>query len=199
MGVAKQLLPFGTRTVLQTVVDFLLAANLDGITVVLGHQSLEVERTLKGLPVAVQINANYHKGMFTSVLCGLHALPETADGVLLVLGDQPQIRSEVVREVVAAYRRENKGIVIPTCQGRRGHPALVDVRKYRAEIESLDGDKGLKPVMRGHPEDTLELRLEDPAILRDLDTPEDYRSELERQGLRPERAAGPRRRGGSGR
>ena len=199
MGTAKQLLPFGSRTVLQTVVDALLAADLDGITVVLGYRSAEVEETLTGLPVDIHVNADHQKGMFSSVLCGIRALPASADGALMVLGDQPQIGSSVVREIAEAYRGGRKGIVIPTWQGRRGHPALLDVQRYGAEILRLQGDEGLKPVVRGHPEDTLELPVEDPAILRDLDTPEDYRSELARRCVKPERAAGPRRRGAPGR
>ena len=199
MGTAKQLLPFGSRTMLQTVVDVLLAADLDGIIVVLGHRSREVAETLEGLPVDIQVNADHRKGMFSSVLCGIRALPASANGALVVLGDQPQIRSRVVRAIAEAYRTGTKGIVIPTCQGRRGHPALVDVRRYGVEILALEGDEGLKPVMRSHQEDTLELPVEDPGILRDLDTPEDYQAELARRSVRPGRAAGPRRPGGSGR
>ncbi len=199
MGTAKQLLPFGSRTVLQTVVDALLAADLDGVAVVLGHRAEEVGETLAGLPVGIHVNEDHHKGMFTSVLCGIRVLPPSADAALMALGDQPQIRPEVVREVSQAYRRGTKGIVIPTCQGRRGHPALVDLRRYGAEIEGLEGNEGLKPVMRGHPDDTLELPVKDPGILRDLDTPDDYRSELARRRIRPGRVAGPHRHGESGR
>jgi molybdenum cofactor cytidylyltransferase len=119
--------------------------------------------------------------MFSSILCGIVGLPDSADGALMVLADQPQIDAAVVRGVAKAYREGEKGIVIPTFGGKRGHPALVDLRRYRAEITGLSGEAGLKPVMRGHPEDTLELPVDDGRILRDIDTPEDYRTELERK------------------
>ena len=147
MGSTKQLLPFGDRTVLQTVVDTLHGADLAGVVVVLGHD---------------------------------------ADAVLIALGDQPQIELNVVRAVVQAYREGDRGIVIPISGGKRGHPVLINLSRYRDEIQVLSGDEGLKPVMRGHPRDTLEVSVDDEGILRDLDTPEDYRTELERRGTNGE-------------
>ena len=181
MGSPKQLLPFGDRTVLQRIVDTLLRTDLSGVVVVLGHRAEAVRESLSGRPVGFCLNPDYRAGMFSSVCCGLSALPTGADAALIVLGDQPQIDAEVVRRVVAAYREEEKGIVIPTFEGGRGHPALVDLGRYRDEIFGLSGEAGLKPVMRGHPEDTLELPVDEAGILRDIDTPEDYRAELQRQ------------------
>ena len=181
MGSPKQLLPFGDRTVLQRIVDVLLRADLAGVVVVLGHRAEAVRESLAGRPVDFCLNPDYREGMFSSVRCGLSALPPGANAALIVLGDQPQIDAEVVRRVVAAYREGEKGIVIPTFEGGRGHPALVDLGRYRDEIFELSGEAGLKPVMRGHPEDTLELPVDEAGILRDIDTPEDYRAELQRQ------------------
>ncbi len=180
MGATKQLLPFGERTVLQTVVDTLLAADLAGVTVVLGHRAGAVRHSLRDRPVQFCVNDAYREGMFSSVLCGLCGLPADADAVLIALGDQPQIETHVVQGVVQAYRESDKGIVIPISGGTRGHPVLINLSRYRREIFALSGDEGLKPVMRGHPEDTLAVPVEDEGILRDLDTPEDYRSEIKR-------------------
>jgi molybdenum cofactor cytidylyltransferase len=121
--------------------------------------------------------------MFSSILCGMEKLSEQTEGVLVALGDQPQIQVEDVRQVVACYRAGNKGIVIPTSNGKRGHPALIDIGRYLDEIRSLSGAEGLKPLMRGHPEDTMEICVDQDRILRDMDTPDDYRSELGRSGL----------------
>ena len=186
MGSPKQLLPFGDRTVLQRVVDTLLEADLDGIVVVLGHGAEAVRESLAGRRVNFCLNPDYQKGMFSSLLCGISALKGSADAALIALGDQPQIEAGVVRGVVAAYREGEKGIVVPTFGGKRGHPALIDLARYRAEIFALSGETGLKPVMRGHPDDTLELEVEQGWILRDIDTPEAYRAELKREQERGE-------------
>ena len=186
MGSTKQLLPFGDRTVLQTVVDTLHGADLAGVVVVLGHDADAVRESLRDRPVLCCVNEAYREGMFSSVLCGLHHLPADADAVLIALGDQPQIELNVVRAVLRAYREGDRGIMIPISGGKRGHPVLINLSRYRGEILRLSGDEGLKPVMRGHPQDTLEVPVDDEGILRDLDTPEDYRSELERRGMNGE-------------
>ena len=180
MGTTKQLLPFGDKTVLQTVVDTLVNAKLAGVSVVLGHDAEAVRESLRDRPVRFCVNEAYREGMFSSVLCGLRALPADADAALIALGDQPQIALNAVRAVAQAYREGDKGIVIPVAGGKRGHPVLIDLPRYRREIISLSGDRGLKPVVRGHPEDTLEVPVDDEGILRDLDTPADYRAEVAR-------------------
>lgn len=186
MGSTKQLLPFGDRTILQTVVDTLHSADLAGVVVVLGHDADAVRESLRDRTVLCCVNDAYREGMFSSVLCGLRHLPEDADAVLIALGDQPQIELKVVQAVVRAYREGDRGIVIPISGGKRGHPVLINLSRYRGEILVLSGDEGLKPVMRGHPQDTLEVPVDDEGILRDLDTPEDYRSEIERRGINGE-------------
>lgn len=180
MGTTKQLLPFGDKTVLQTVVDTLLRARLAGVAVVLGHDAEVVRESLRERPVQFCVNEAYREGMFSSVLCGLRGLPANADAALIALGDQPQIALNAVRAVLRAYREGDKGIVIPVSGGRRGHPVLINLSRYQREILSLSGDQGLKPVVRGYPVDTLEVPVDDEGILRDLDTPADYRAEVAR-------------------
>ena len=180
MGTPKQLLPFGEKTVLQAVVDTLLEADLDGILVVLGHRADAVRDSLAERPVSFHLNPDYRNGMFTSILSGLAALEKSADAALIALGDQPNVRASVVRKVAAAYRKGNKGIVVPIYRGKRGHPALVDLGRYLSKIRSLTGEDGLKPVMRGNPGDTQEVEVADEGVLRDIDTPEEYRAELDR-------------------
>ncbi|MDP6039325.1 MAG: nucleotidyltransferase family protein [Candidatus Latescibacteria bacterium] len=187
MGSTKQLLPFGNWTVLQTVVGTLLRADLAGVLVVLGHDAEAVRESFGEQDITFCVNEAYREGMFSSVLCGLAHLPQNADAVLLALGDQPQIDLPVAQAVIAAYQKSDKGIVIPTWDGQRGHPVLVSLARYRAEIFALSGEQGLKPVMRGYPEDTLEVPVDDEGILRDLDTPEDYRAEVERQKAKVKR------------
>jgi len=183
MGTPKQLLPFGEKTILQTVVDVLLGLDLTDVIVVLGHQADQIQETLKDRSVTCCMNSAYQEGMFASVLCGVDNIPLSADGMLLALGDQPHIDPKVGKAVVDAYQKDAAGIVIPTVGGKRGHPVVIDLKRYRAEIKSLSGEAGLKPFMRGHGDDTFELRVEDAGILRDLDTPEDYQAELENRRI----------------
>jgi molybdenum cofactor cytidylyltransferase len=79
--------------------------------------------------------------------------------------------------VIDGYRSHNKGIVIPVYKRRRGHPILID-RKYLYEIEMLDNNEGLRSLSQKFSEDVLEVETDDPGILRDFDTYEEYKNEL---------------------
>lgn len=178
MGSAKQLLPFGEQTVLQTVVSVLLDSDLAGIHVVLGHLAGDIAASLAGKPVVCVENSRYREGMLSSVQAGVLSLPEGAQAAMLVLGDQPQLQVGDVAAVLKGYRDSGKGIVIPVSAGRRGHPIILDLGLYRSDIFDADPEKGLKPIVRSHPNDTLEVDVADEAVLRDIDTPEDYQREL---------------------
>ena len=177
MGRFKQLLPFGGRAVVQTVVDMLHSLEIEEIVVVVGHRADEVRKVLADSARCVE-NPGYADGMFSSVLAGLNALDPKVDGMMLLLGDQPQIRVSVVKTVLDRFCSTGKGIVLPEVLGKRGHPVIIDVQRYGEAIRALDGSEGLKPLVRGYPEDTEIVKIDDESILRDLDTPEDYEREL---------------------
>jgi len=177
MGTSKQLLPLGDRTVIEVVAGVVLS-RLERVVVVLGYRAEGVGKALERLPVECVINPDYGSGMLSSVKSGIRAVFR-AKGYLVCLGDQPGVDPQIIDAVLAAYSRSGKGIVIPTYGGRRGHPILIS-RTYRREILSLPEDLGLNVVTRGHPDDTLEVPVADPQILRDMDTPADYQRELAR-------------------
>ncbi len=115
--------------------------------------------------------------MLSSVKCGFRSLPETCGLQLIFLGDQPMIDAETIEEITYAYHKSGKGIIMPAYKKKRGHPLLIDT-KYSDELEKLNPDEGLRMLAHKFPVDVLEVETDDPAILKDIDTPEDYRNEL---------------------
>lgn len=111
--------------------------------------------------------------MLSSVICGMNALPGDTGTVLVFLGDQPGISPGVTDTILEAHHASPHGIVIPVTNRRRGHPLLVDF-KYKGAIGKLDPEKGLRDLMHQFPEDVLEVEMDTPGILLDIDTPEEY-------------------------
>jgi molybdenum cofactor cytidylyltransferase len=173
MGTQKMLLPFGDGTIVERVVRAALDASLQGIVVVLGADEARVREKLAPYPVTFAVNADWRRGMLSSVQTGFEALPEKATAVVVMLGDQPFVKAETVDELVAHHRENRKGIVLPVHGSRRGHPVLID-KKYGAEIVALGPEGTLREVVHAHAADVLEVEIDDPDILRDIDTPEDY-------------------------
>jgi molybdenum cofactor cytidylyltransferase len=173
----KLLLPFQESTVIEKVIRLAEHVVKSNIVVVLGADHEKVRRQTGNPDLKYAVNENFKDGMLSSVICGFEALPENARAAVLFLGDQPQIPADVPLQVVSAWREKNKGIVIPACSGKRGHPVLIETR-YKDEIKKLDPEKGLRILSEKFKTDVYEVECNAPEILRDIDTPEDYANEI---------------------
>lgn len=177
MKAPKMLLPFKGKTIIEKVIENVTASDVQKTMVVLGAGSEAIIKVINDLPVTQKYNENYKNGMFSSVICGLKSLPDDLEAVLIFQGDQPMIQPHTVNAIIAAYKESGKGIVIPVFSKKRGHPILID-RKYRSEIEKLNPDEGLRSLASRFHYDVLEVNVESPEILRDIDTQEDYLNEI---------------------
>lgn len=180
MGKPKLLLPFGEKTMIETVIDKVIQSNVERILVVLGSNRKKIEKKIGNLPLEIAVNPDFKEGMLSSVQRGLEVLPEEAQAVLIFLGDQPSIPSEVIDSVIDAFRKTGKGIVLPVYKGERGHPVLLDM-KYRREVKNLNPEVGLRELVYGRPEDILEVEVDDAGILRDINDIEDYTREIKNE------------------
>jgi len=179
MGRLKALLPFGPHTVIEQVLQPLLQADLAAVAVVLGHRAADIAVVLQGLPVQLLHNPQYQHGMTTSVQAALRDITPIPEAYLLALVDQPHLRLALIQQLLAAFAHTRKGLVIPTYEGKRGHPIVLSAT-YRQEVLALGRDQGLNVVTRGHPDETLEVPMASDDILRDMDYPEDYAAEVQR-------------------
>ncbi|MBI1762305.1 MAG: nucleotidyltransferase family protein [Acidobacteria bacterium] len=174
-GAFKPLLKWGTRTVIGECVQQLHDSKLDEIFVVLGHRELDVRQRLAGAGVQYVINPNYQKGMFSSVKTGWGQIAPATEAVLIALVDQPMITSAVINQLIDAYRNGKKRIVIPTHDGKRGHPIILST-DFEEELMLLPDDVpyGLKALLDRYPDEVLEVPVDAPSILEDIDRPADY-------------------------
>jgi molybdenum cofactor cytidylyltransferase len=177
MNSPKMLLPFDGTTIIEKVIENVTASKVNRTVVVLGGFKDKIIDVIKKYPVTFCYNENYKQGMLSSVKCGFMSMPAGYDATLVFLGDQPMIPPEVTNAVIAAYRQTGKGIVMPVCNTKRGHPLLIS-SGYKDEIEKLDEKEGLRILAQKFPEDVLEVETNTTAIFRDIDTPEDYAYEI---------------------
>jgi molybdenum cofactor cytidylyltransferase len=182
-GVQKLLLPLGGTTVVGRVVDALLRSAVDEVIVVSGPDGA-VADALSHLPIRIVRNLGAGAEMLSSARCGLRALPNECEAVLLALGDQPGLTPQLVDEMLRAFAACGRGILVPTYEGRRGHPLLFST-SYRDEVLARYDGEGLRGLLRAHPDDVLEMPVAQPAVVEDLDRPDDYRRELMRAGSGP--------------
>jgi molybdenum cofactor cytidylyltransferase len=173
MGTQKLLLPIGDRPVITRIVEELLASPVDQIIVVVGAEEQRIREALNERAVTIIRNPAEHGDMLSSVRCGLRALPEACEAILVVLGDQPGLTRGLVTELIRAFRSRGRRIVVPVCAGRRGHPLLFAASLKGEVLVKYDG-VGLQGLLETHAAEVLECPVASPAMLEDMDTPEDY-------------------------
>ncbi len=172
MGEAKQLLRLGEATVLNQVVNNVCGSSVDEIVIVLGHQAETIKQSIASESLKVVVNESYRQGMGTSLRAGLSALPSAVDAALIVLADQPFVRSATFDQIIDHYQQSNAPIVIPMYQGFRGNPVLLD-RSVFPEVMALSGDIGCRAIFGNHLEGIAKVPVEDVGILLDLDSKDD--------------------------
>jgi molybdenum cofactor cytidylyltransferase len=173
MGRQKLTLPMPDgRPLVRVTVEQVLAAGLDDVVVVTGRDAEAVARALAGLPVRTVTNPRYAEGQSTSLRAGLDALRPGTDAAVIALGDQPLPDPDVVRRLVAAFRRTGRPIAAPVYRDGRGNPVLFAATLF-GELREVTGDRGARGVIARDPARVAEVPVDLP-MPADIDTPEDY-------------------------
>jgi len=113
---------------------------------------------------------NADDGMGASLACAVRAAPDAAAWVV-ALADMPWIRSETIARVAAALG-DGAPVAAPFHAGERGHPVGFGKSCYDA-LAALTGDEGAKSVVAAHRDRVVRIDVDDPGIMRDVDTPSD--------------------------
>jgi molybdenum cofactor cytidylyltransferase len=172
MGTQKLLLPWGNKSVVAHVIDEVLRSPVQQVFVVIGQDGEQIKGALMNRCVTCVSNPDSEGDMLSSVRCGLQVLPAACDGVLIVLGDQPKVTTELVAEMVSAFH-QHRGIIVPVHQGRCGHPVLFS-KKFCEEVMSCHDGIGLRGLLCSHVKEVFELPVPASGVLEDMDTPQDY-------------------------
>lgn len=180
-GESKPLLSWGKRTVIEAIIQTLTPFRFADVVVVTGHQASQVEAVVGHLPARAVYNGRYATGeILSSLKVGLKALKSDIDACLVVMGDQPQLKTRLVRQIMTAYSQGVSSIIAPFYGEQRGHPILIQ-RHYWQEILDLPAKSAPREVIERHP--VFPIPVEDDSILRDIDTPESYAKEKRLAGL----------------
>ena len=172
MGAFKTLLPFGNKTVIECCLDYLREGGVDEIVVVVGHRAEEIRQTISGVTFAT--NPDPDSAMGASIAVGVSALRETAQALLIALADHPAVPPTIVSTLLESWKGGAR-LVMPTWNGRGGHPVLVDL-SFKAELLRLSESGGLRAFFEAHASEVKRVPVDSPFVARDMDTWDDYRA-----------------------
>lgn len=174
----KLLLEWGGKSLLRRAVETAGAAGATEIVVVLGdHADLLSPQVPAGLARMVR-NPDFEQGQSTSLRRGLAALAPHLPGAVCYPADQPFVTAAVIRRLVSAYQRSGRPAVVSEAAGVRGAPVFFS-RGVFSDLMRIEGDQGAREFVRSHPELVQVERFDDPSVMLDVDTPEDYQALLE--------------------
>jgi molybdenum cofactor cytidylyltransferase len=183
MGRPKLLLELEGRPLAQHVLAAAAGAGLAEIAVVVADPEGPVARALE-LPAGARLVANPDaaSGQASSLRAGLAALGPGVGAAVVLLGDQPEVRPDAIRALLAAHRHGAGPIVRPRYSGRPGHPVLL-AREVWEAAASVGGDRGARALIAERPDRLAEIEVGgDPPA--DVDTEEDFAALLRRRAAR---------------
>lgn len=170
MGRNKLLLHLEGESLVRRAARRALAAGLDPVVVVVGHEAQLAAGQLEGLAVRVVVNAEHAGGIHTSRRAGLDAVPPSAGAAIVLLADMPFVTEQMLAALVARYRESGAPLVVSEYAGEQAPPTLYD----RSLFPELSGGEGCgKRVIGAHASEAAVLAWP-AAALADLDRPEDY-------------------------
>ena len=171
----RKLAEIGGRPLVRIVTEQVLASRARPVIVVTGHQRERVEAALEGLPVEFVHNPVFADGLGTSLKTGIAALPAQSDGVIVCLGDMPQVDAHLIDRLIAAFDPDRGALVaVPTFEDKRGNPVLWS-RRFFPDLMAIEGDVGARHLIGRYGEAVVEVPVDGKAALVDIDTPEALR------------------------
>jgi molybdenum cofactor cytidylyltransferase len=174
LGQPKQLLPYGDRPLLAHVLQTARECDFHQLVCVLGGGADGIRRPVDFYGVTVVENPGFGEGCSSSIVAALGAVEAEADGLVLLLGDQPGVRADTVATLIALA--SDAPLAACRYENGRGHPLMLG-RSMFAELADLHGDKGVWKLFDRHSGDLVDVPVAGKVPL-DVDTWEDYESVL---------------------
>ena len=170
----KQLLRFGSSTLLGHVLDTARACRFDQTLCVLGGGARGIRAAVDFSRVEVVENPEFGEGCSSSIAAALGAVDPRADALVLMLGDQPGVTADTVAALLAG--RGDAPLAVCAYDDGRGHPLAFSRGMFEA-LSNLHGDKGVWKLMDRFADEVVDVSVAGP-IPRDVDTWEDYEALL---------------------
>lgn len=174
-GGQKLLANLRGRPVLAHVVDTARDAGLDPIVVVVPPDGSLDDLDLGA--VRRVVNALPEQGLSSSVRLGLGAVgalaePADVDAAVILLGDQPSVRPDVIHRLLAETETAGGALLVAPRYAHDGAPNPVVARRQGWRLaDELVGDRGFGPILDGRPD--LVRRIDVSGANPDIDTRED--------------------------
>ena len=174
LGRPKQLLPLGDATLLDATLSVVRRCGFGQVVVALGRAADEVAASVDLTGVDVVRNPGFGAGCSSSIAAALPAIAPSSEGVVLMLGDQPEVSPAAVAAVAAV----DADLAVCRYDDGLGHPFWLG-RALFGELANLHGDKAVWKLVDAAGPSLVTVAV-DGRVPADVDTEADYEALLAR-------------------
>jgi molybdenum cofactor cytidylyltransferase len=173
MGRPKALLEWGGETLIEYQIDELRQPPVERVVVVLGHRANDVRPFAEKLECEVIVNELWERGRASSLRLGARSLPDDTRTIVIVDVDSPRPRI-VIHRLLENHIRASSMITVPTFDGQRGHPTIIDGWLLPELRRVRERSQGLRGLLDAHEGDIVEVPFDSEVVLLGFNTPQEY-------------------------
>lgn len=174
-GRVKALLVLNGKTFIENIIENMSDIPLGELILVLGAHSDEIRDRVKGYKIKIVVNDNWKEGQIESLRTGIRNLSSKCEGFMFTLVDHPLVTLFTYKILVEIWVCDKSRIVLPSYNMRKGHPAIFPGFLFD-EILSRKLPGGAREILKENREIIRFVTVDDPGIVKDIDTIEDYNS-----------------------
>lgn len=180
MGTSKSMLGVDDKTFIASAVQALRDGGCRDVVAVIGADAGEAGTAASQAGARVVVNPAEDSEQIDSLRLALRNLSPGAEAAVVLPVDHPLVTSDTVARVLEAWTASRPPIARASHGGTAGHPTLFAASLFD---ELLEGDvpEGARSVIAAHAADVLDVAVDDPGVVADIDTPDDYRRHVGRE------------------
>ena len=172
-GRVKALLDLNGKTFVENIIENMSDISLGELILVLGAHSDEIRDRVKRYNIKIVINDNWKNGQIESLRAGIRNLSSECEGAMFTLVDHPMVALSTYNKLVDIWSGDKSSIVLPSYNMRKGHPAIFPRFLFDAVL-SREFPGGARDILKENREIIRFVTVDDPGIVKDVDTMEDY-------------------------
>lgn len=171
MGKNKLLLQFKEKEIFKYVLDVVSLSDISQRIVVSSYDEiLNYAEGLKNFKI-VKNNEN-SLGQSKSISLGVNN-SNICDGFMFLPCDMPFMTHSLINDICSFFYQDTKCITVPRIDKKNSMPTIFPY-SLKADLLNISGDVGGREIIRSNPKIIRYIDIENPLLLQDIDTKEDY-------------------------
>src|SRR5215469_4681592 len=130
MGSPKALVSYQGTPFLEHLLSITKHPTIGVRRVVLGPDAEVISKEIAIPAEQIVVNGDWEKGQLSSIHAALRSLPAGTEGMLLCPVDHPLVSTALVNSLIVTFLEMRAPVVLPTFEGRRGHPVIFSADVY---------------------------------------------------------------------